>query len=52
MPKIRNDTALQADWERQEEIRNHLLGILESLLNDFPDHNCNIKRVLQTLKNN
>lgn len=52
MPKIRGDTVLQSDLERQQEIRNHLLGLLESLLNDFPDHKYNIKRVMQTLKTN
>ncbi|XP_037024464.1 coiled-coil domain-containing protein 40 [Bradysia coprophila] len=52
MPKIRNEAVLQSDLERQLEIRNHLLSLLESLLNDFPDHKYNIKRVLQTLKNN
>lgn len=52
MPKIRNDTVLQSDLERQQEIRNHLLSLLESLLNEFPDHKYNIQRVLATLKNN
>ncbi len=52
MPKIRSEAVLQSDLERQQEIRNHLLSLLESLLNDFPDHKYNIKRVLQTLKNN
>lgn len=52
MPKIRSEAVLQSDLERQQEIRNHLLSLLESLLNDFPDHKCNIQRVLQTLKNN
>lgn len=52
MPKIRNDVTLQSDLERQQEIRNHLLSLLESLLNDFPDHKYNIKRVMQALKNN
>ena len=50
LPKSRSETKLSSDQERQEEINNHLISVLESLLTEYPDHRTTIVRVLQTLK--
>lgn len=35
--------------ERHQEINNHLINVLNDLLNEFPNHKFTIKRVMKTL---
>lgn len=50
LPKCGSDTKLQADTERHMEVRQHLVEVLESLLQQYPNQKWPIKRALQTLK--
>lgn len=51
LPKMRPDTTMEAEVQRQDEIHDNLLGILESLQRDFPAHKFGIEKIFQTLKN-
>lgn len=50
LPKCRNEAKLIADTDRQQEINNHLVSVLDTLITEYPDQKMNIKRVLQTLR--
>lgn len=50
LPKCRNEAKLISDMDRQQEINNHLISVLDSLLIEYPEQKLSIKRVLQTLK--
>lgn len=50
LPKCRSEAKLIADTDRQQEINNHLVSVLDTLLTEYPDQKMNIKRVLQTLR--
>lgn len=49
LPKCSSDTKLQSDTERHTEVRQHLVDVLESLLQQYPNQKWPIKRALQTL---
>lgn len=50
LPKMRSEGAMEAEMKRQEEIRENLIAILESLMRDFPAHKFSIEKIFQTLK--
>jgi hypothetical protein len=50
LPKLKSDTLIESELRRQEEIHENLIGILESLQNDFPSHKFPIEKIYQTLK--
>lgn len=52
LPKIRNESSLDAQIESQFEIQEQLISILEGLLIEFPDQKLEIARVLSNLKDN
>lgn len=51
LPKMKADPIMEAELQRQEEIHDNLLGILESLQRDFPAHKFAIEKIFQTLRN-
>lgn len=51
LPKMKTEAVMEAELQRQEEIHDNLLGILESLQRDFPAHKFAIEKIFQTLKN-
>ncbi|CRL00591.1 CLUMA_CG013851, isoform A [Clunio marinus] len=51
LPKLKAATVMDAELQRQTEIHQHLLEILESLQRDFPAHKFPIEKILQTLRN-
>ncbi|XP_055598841.1 coiled-coil domain-containing protein 40 [Uranotaenia lowii] len=50
LPKFRNEILIQADLQRQREINESIVGIVENLIHDFPAHKFNLSKILQTLK--
>lgn len=50
LPKMKTEPIMEAELQRQEEIHENLLGILESLQRDFPAHKFAIEKIFQTLK--
>lgn len=50
LPKLRSESTIAGEVERQLEINGQLNGILEKLLNDFPERAFELKRIVQTLK--
>lgn len=51
LPKMKPDAIMEAELQRQEEIHENLVGILESLQRDFPAQKFAIEKIFQTLKN-
>lgn len=51
LPKMKPDSIMEAELQRQEEIHENLVGILESLQRDFPAQKFAIEKIFQTLKN-
>lgn len=51
LPKMKTETVMEAELQRQGEIHENLLGILESLQRDFPAHKFAIEKIFHTLKN-
>lgn len=51
LPKMKTEAVMEAELQRQEEIHENLLGILESLQRDFPAQKFAIEKIFQTLKN-
>ena len=51
LPKLKTEILMDAELQRQEEIHENLLGILESLQRDFPAHKFVIEKIFYTLKN-
>lgn len=50
LPKMKPEMVMEAELQRQEEIHENLVGILESLQQDFPAHKFVIEKIFQTLK--
>ncbi|KAG5674623.1 hypothetical protein PVAND_004577 [Polypedilum vanderplanki] len=50
LPKMKNENALDVELERQEEIHENLVSILDTLQKDFPSHKFQIEKIFQTLK--
>ncbi|XP_001659280.2 coiled-coil domain-containing protein 40 [Aedes aegypti] len=50
LPKFRNEILIQADLQRQREINETIVGIVENLILDFPNQKFNLSKILQTLK--
>lgn len=50
LPKFRNEILIQADLQRQREINETIVGIVENLMIDFPGQKFNLSKILQTLK--
>lgn len=50
LPKMKNENALEVELERQEEIHENLVSILDTLQKDFPSHKFQIEKIFQTLK--
>jgi hypothetical protein len=51
LPKMKNESIIDAEMERQEEILENLVSILDTLQKDFPTHKFQIEKIFQTLKN-
>lgn len=51
LPKMKNDGQLDTETERQDEIRENLMSILEGMQKDFPGQKFQIEKIFQTLKN-
>jgi uncharacterized protein YjbK len=51
LPKLKSEQAVEMEIQRQEEIYENLMGILESLQKDFPASKSTLDRIMQTLKN-
>lgn len=51
LPKIKNEDAIEREFERQEEIHDNLISILEKLQKDFPTQKFQIDKIYQTLRN-
>lgn len=51
LPKMKTEAVMEAELQRQEEIHENLLGILDSLQRDFPVHKFAIEKIFQTMKN-
>jgi coiled-coil domain-containing protein 40 len=51
LPKIKSENAIEHEFERQEEIHENLVSILEKLQKDFPTHKFQIDKIYQTLRN-
>lgn len=50
LPKNRNESAIDSQTDRNAEINEHLIYVLENLLNEFPEQKFSIQRIQQTLK--
>ncbi|XP_058452040.1 coiled-coil domain-containing protein 40 [Malaya genurostris] len=50
LPKFRNEILIQADIQRQREINETMMGIVENLILDFPGQKFNLSKILQSLK--
>jgi chromosome segregation ATPase len=51
LPKMKSENIVDAEMERQEEIQENLISILDSLQKDFPIQKFQIEKIFQTLKN-
>lgn len=51
LPKLKTEAMMETELQRQEDIHENLLGILESLQRDFPAHKFSIEKIFHTLKN-
>lgn len=51
LPKMKPEAIMEAELQRQDEIHENLVGILESLQRDFPAQKFAIEKIFQTLKN-
>ncbi|XP_055634823.1 coiled-coil domain-containing protein 40 [Toxorhynchites rutilus septentrionalis] len=49
-PKFRNEILIQADLQRQREINESIVGIVENLIVDFPGQKFNLVKILLNLK--
>jgi coiled-coil domain-containing protein 40 len=50
LPKLKTDAAMDTELLRQAEIHENLVGILDSLQQDFPEHKFAVEKIFQTLK--
>lgn len=50
LPKMKSEVVLDAETQRQHEIHENLLAILDSLERDFPSHKFSLAKIYQTLK--
>lgn len=51
LPKLKSEQTIEVEMQRQDEIYENLLGIIDSLQHDFPLNKYALDRILQTLKN-
>lgn len=51
LPKLKNEETVESELERQEEIHENLVCILEKLQKDFPTYKFQIEKIFQTLRN-
>lgn len=49
-PKLRSEALIEQDMQRQREVHDHLMNVVEGLLNEFSDHRFPISKIHQTLK--
>lgn len=49
-PKCKSESSITHDMEKQREVHEHLVNVVERLLTDFASHKFSISRILQTLK--
>ncbi|XP_058060248.1 coiled-coil domain-containing protein 40 [Anopheles bellator] len=50
LPKFRNEILIQADLQRQREVNENIVAVVEILAQDFPSQTYNLSKILQTLK--
>lgn len=50
LPKFRNEILIQADLQRQREVNENIVAVVETLQQDFPAHTFQLNKILQTLK--
>lgn len=51
LPKLKNEETVESELERQEEIHENLVNILEKLQKDFPTYKFQVEKIYQTLRN-
>lgn len=51
LPKLKNETTVESEVERQEEIHENLVSILDKLQKDFPTYKFQLEKIFQTLRN-
>lgn len=51
LPKLKSEQTVENELERQEEIHENLVNILEKLQKDFPTYKFQVDKISQTLKN-
>lgn len=52
LPKVRNESIIDDQMDRQTEISDHLINVLEDALTEYPDQKVPINRILHLLKTN
>uniref|UniRef100_A0A182NZV9 Uncharacterized protein n=1 Tax=Anopheles epiroticus TaxID=199890 RepID=A0A182NZV9_9DIPT len=50
LPKFRNEILIQADLQRQREVNENIVAVVETLQQDFPAQKYNLNKILQLLK--
>ncbi|KFB47723.1 hypothetical protein ZHAS_00015789 [Anopheles sinensis] len=50
LPKFRNEILIQADLQRQREVNENIVAVVETLQQDFPVQKFNLNKILQSLK--
>uniref|UniRef100_A0A182NF00 Coiled-coil domain-containing protein 40 n=1 Tax=Anopheles dirus TaxID=7168 RepID=A0A182NF00_9DIPT len=50
LPKFRNEILIQADLQRQREVNENIVAVVETLQQDFPVQKYNLNKILQLLK--
>lgn len=51
VPKNRAESMIETLFERNMEVNNNLISILQDLVDEFPEHKFSIQRIRQILKN-
>jgi hypothetical protein len=51
LPKLKSEETVETELERQEEIHDNLVNILEKLQKDFPTYKFQVEKIFQTLRN-
>ncbi|XP_053664425.1 coiled-coil domain-containing protein 40 [Anopheles marshallii] len=50
LPKFRNEILIQADLQRQREVNENIVAVVETLQQDFPTQKYNLNKIIQLLK--
>uniref|UniRef100_A0AAG5DSF2 Cohesin-subunit n=1 Tax=Anopheles atroparvus TaxID=41427 RepID=A0AAG5DSF2_ANOAO len=50
LPKFRNEILIQADLQRQREVNENIVAVVETLQQDFPVQKFHLNKILQSLK--